>query len=275
MSTITIDGQSLDVQELAADHQTLEISAEVGRDDISTWRQYDRPGGATTTVGANGEFRTTDRSGGAQPVVTVDPPDEWQPEPLDIHDAIVTDYSETEVTPDRYELELTLTRTSNRDRTVSNPNTTGFGARFGRYFGTSERIGKWVFEFSRGEIGLDSGQVLLEEFDGSPAGGSWTIPLLVDDLQARVIMESLSHVDAVAERNIPDATDHIVDTTSGSWNQISIRQPVDGQLFGAATEAIATGWEMERYSHRHWQIDLSLTVIVGFGTTDFGRYFGH
>jgi hypothetical protein len=269
MSTIAIDGQSLDVQELAADHQTLEISAEVDRDDISTWRQYDRPGEATTTIGANGEFRTTDRSGGGQPVVTVEPPDEWQPEPLDAHDAIITDYSETEVAPDRYELELTLTRTSNRDRTVSFPNITGFGRQFGRYFGTSEpseRIGKWVFKLSRGKIGLDSGQVLLEEFNGSSVGGSWTLPLLVDDLQARVVMESLSHIDAVAERNIPDATDRLVDTTSGSWNQISIRQPVNGQLFGAATEAIATGWEMEWYSHRHWRIDLSLTVIGGSGT---------
>lgn len=262
MSTFAIDTHSLDVQELAADHQTLELSAEVDRDDIATWRQYDRPGEANTTVGANGEFRTIDRSGGAQPVVSVDPPTEWQPEPLDVHNAIVTDYSETRAAPDRYELELTLTRTQNRDRVVTEPSSDGFGSDpFGRYFSYTSGSRPWEVTFSRAPVGLDREEILLGELEGDPAGGSWTLPILVDDRRARIIMESLSHVDAVAERAIPDATNRIVDTTSGDWNTVTISNPSSGQLLDGSTDAVVTEWGLEWYSHRRWRVDLSLTTI--------------
>jgi hypothetical protein len=248
LSPWTIDGTDFEANSLSLDHRTLTLGAEVTT-SIDHWRQYDRAGDLEVVEGANGNFRAFDRSGNAQGPVTIAPPTEWSPAPFGSVKVLVDDYSESQIAPGRFEIELSFQRTSNVSRDVTDPGATG----------------PWEFGFSLGTVGLDGGgvldeQVLVAERDGNTTGGTWTLPILLTDQQARVVIESLSHVGATAERSVPDAAKYVVDATSDDRNTISIAAPSRAVIDSGSY--IATTWDLEYFSPRRWRVDLELATIA-------------
>lgn len=244
----SIDGTDLEADSLSLDHQTLTLGSEVTT-SIDHWRQYDRAGDFEVVNGANGDFRAFDTSGGAQGPVTITPPTEWSPAPFGSVEALVESYSESQIAPGRFEIELSFQRTTNISRDATDPGGTG----------------AWEFGFSLGTIGLNGGgldeQVLVAERDGDPTDGAWTLPLLLDDQQARIVMESLSHVGATAERTVPDGENFRIDTTTNQKNTVSLTTPSRATVQDGTY--VATGWDLEWYSHRRrWLVALSLSFVA-------------
>jgi hypothetical protein len=243
----TIDGTDLEANSLSVTHRTLTLGAEVTT-SVDHWRQYDRSGGLQVVGGANGDYRAFDTSGGAQGPITVTPPTEWSPAPFGAIEVFVEDYSESQVAPGRFEIELSFQRASNIGRDVSDPG----------------QAGTWEFGFSRGTIGLDGAldeQVLVAERDGDSVGDTWTLPLLLSDQQARVVIESLSHVGATAERTVPDGQNYVVDTTTTDRNTVELITPPRATVQSGTY--VATGWDLAWYSHRRrWLVELSLSLIA-------------
>lgn len=249
--TWTIDGDALTVRDVTATHRTMSLTATVL--DVAPWRQYDRVGDYQVPVASDGDYRAIDRSGGT--TVSVSPAASDSP-PFDAFDAFVASYEETQVAPDRSELSLTLQRASNRDRSVTDPAGTG----------------AWTLELSQGRLGLDEDQVLLSSVQGTTVDGEWTLPVLLDAGQAEVVLASLSHVDAVAERPVPDAADQLVDATTDDRNTLSIDAPTRATL--PSGEYIARGITLSQYTESRWRADLSLVLENRATTIAAGQYGG-
>lgn len=253
-----IGGLRATVDELSMNHRTISFQHTV-TDTIEAWRGYRRAEDVETVVGADGAFRALDRSGGAQSPITVSPPANDEPTPFDRFEALVVDYAETQEAPGVFSVDLEVVRTSNRPRTVASA---GFGLVFD--VGSPSRnwpSAPWQLDFSQGTIGLAEDQVLLSELDGDATAGEWVLPILLDDIRARILMESLSHVDATAERTVPDGQNYVVDTTSNDTNTVELVTPSRATVQSGTY--VATGWELAWYSHRRrWVVELSLSFVA-------------
>lgn len=265
-----VGGLTATVDDLSMDHRTISLQHTV-TDTIEIWRGYRRADDVETITGAGGSFRAFDRSGRAKSPITITPPADDEPTPFDSFEALVVGYSETQEAPGVFTIELELARTSNRPRVFAS---SAFGLVFtvgspsGNSTSASWESGPWELEFSMGTIGLEEDMVLRSEFDGDPAAGEWTLPILLDDVRARVLMESLSHVDATVKRSVPDGKDFVVDATTNDKNTLKLTAPSRATLQSGTY--IVTEWELHWYSYRRrWHVDLSMSFVASpSGTFD-------
>jgi hypothetical protein len=206
---------------------------------MSPWRQYDRVGDYQIPVASDGAFRTVDRSG-TQPI-TVRPSASEIP-PLEKFDGFVASFEERQAAPDRSELSLVFQRERNRSRSVADP----------------QGSGAWTLAFSEGTIGLTERDVLQASNQGTTTDGEWTLPILLSPTQAEVVLASLAHNDAIAERPIPDAADDVIDATASGRNTVTLSVPSRALLSDG--DYVVRGFDLRPYAEERWRSDLILVA---------------
>lgn len=249
----SVGGLSITPSDLSVDHQTLTLRGIV-KDDIDQWRKYGRSGDIETIVGAGGEYRTISR--GTRSTVTVTPPADLRPTPFDEHEAYVANYQEFQQSPGVHEVVVDLRRDTNRPRLLNGPPAT-LGTFPLVYTVGTKTARSYEIRFSLADVVFPEDAVRRTDLRGDPAGGRWTLPLLLNDSQARVVLESLSHNDATTERAVPDGRDFPQDTTADDKNLIRVSAPSRGTL--PEGTYVVSGFSVDRYSQRRgWAADLEL-----------------
>jgi hypothetical protein len=237
----SVGGLSITPSDLSVDHQTLTLRGIIKK-DIDQWRKYDRSGDIETIVGAGGEYRTISR--GTRSTVTVTPPADLRPTPFDTHEAYVANYQEFQQSPGVHEVVVDLRRDTNRPRVYAN----------GDYTLSSPAFD---LELSMARVDLPADAVRRTDLRGDPAGGRWTLPLLLKDQPARIVLESLSHNDATTERTVPDGRDFPTDTTADDKNLVRVSAPSRATL--PEGTFVVSGFSVDRHTHRRgWAADLEL-----------------
>lgn len=236
-----IDSDRIDPETIEVTPDTLSIEFVVDRSQIEHWRQYERAGDVNVETGYGGSFRAVDRSGRTD-AIHIDPPTSSQP-PFDASRYYISDYSEEQLGPGRYRLELTAQRLTNR----------------ADVYDVGDQSGSpWTIDLKTGAISLENTQVgRIEERSGSTTGAQVTLSLLVSDEQAAAIMDSLGYPKGVVERQIPDGEDQLVDESGRQTMSLEVPP-------GASIEPgrwFAIEWTVNRWSfdsdHR-WRIDLEI-----------------
>jgi hypothetical protein len=238
----TIDGTTIEpVNGASLSPTALAISFEADRGDISQWRAYDRAGDYRRIGEYAGGWRLVD-DGGRASTVTLDPPADRKP-PLDAVEGYVQSYSEQQVATDRYAVDLTVERETERQDVYSAP---------------AESGGDWAIATAHGTIALEARQVGRASQRGSAEGGQWSLALWLTDTQAGAIADAAGTPGAVVERPVGDGEDGWADA-SGGRQTVTITAPAGATLPGG--DHFVAGWGLEHAGYgprREWRADLTL-----------------
>lgn len=244
---------------LAVDSETISFEFEITSDSLSAVRAFDRSGDVSVTSGFGGVFFVDDESSDSS--IRLIPGDADYPAVDKSAEWYVDDYSETQISPARYTVELVCRRKSNRDETVNRLVETGWssdGWGDGGWGGTAPDL---KIELSYGNLALDEQDIGQIERDGSPVAGSSTLPLLVSAAQLGALADSVGYPNGVVERTIPDGDDRIVDESDADRQTVSITTRSGVDLDPDDGDYIVRGWSAEFYSYEishRFQIDLTI-----------------
>jgi hypothetical protein len=236
----TTDPTMILASSLTADAQTVSLSFEVHRDEIDAWRRFDRAGDISVESGFAGQYRAIDRGARSGPT-RVEPPVDQEP-PFPRADYFVTSYGEEQVAPDRFQVDMTFQRLSNR----------------GQEFGTLSEAGDWEFALETGTVGLDAAQVSPASGSGTTAGPEFELQLRIGDDQAAALMDNWGYPEGVVERPVGDGEDYLVDQSPDSRQTVTVTSPS-----GAAIDDddyLVTGWQIETAgfeASRRWSVDVT------------------
>jgi hypothetical protein len=223
---------------LALTPTTLSVGFDVqGSSSIDAWRAYDRAGDLSVETGFGGAFRTVDRAGRGDTVAVQPPP--WASPPVDSVDGFVQSYSEEQVAPDVWEIDLTIVRASNR----ATP------------FNTVSESGAWEVATQRGTIGLSGRYVGVSSQSGTSAGGDWTLRLALSDSQAAAWADACSHPDGVSEETVSDGSNYLVDDSPNSRQTVTLSVPSNATIPGG--DHLVQDWTLSprSYGEQPWQLD--------------------
>lgn len=238
----TIDGTTAEpVNSLTLTPTALSISFEADRSDISQWRAYDRSGDYRRIGEYAGGWRLVD-DGGRSATVTLDPPADRKP-PLDTVTGYVQSYSERQAAADRFAVDLTVERESERQDVYSAP---------------AESGGDWELSTAHGTIALEARQVGRASQRGSTEGGQWSLPIWLTDVQAGAIADAAGTPDAVVERPVGDGENRWADA-SGGRQTVTITAPAGATLPGG--DHFIPDWTLEHAGYgpsREWRATLTL-----------------
>lgn len=223
--------------------QTISLTTDVSESNIDAFREFaDRAGDLDTESGFGGSFRTLNR--GTGDTVEVIPGVESSP-PVAQTDMFVASYSESQLSPVRFEVDIELQRLANRDD-ATDPDTLQTGD-------------EWAITLDTGAtIGLSGRQVAPPERDGSPSGASVGLEIIVSSDQAAAILDRIGYPAGVVERSVPDGDDQLVDE-SGGRQTIAIDAPPDAAIDSG--EWLVRGWGLSFNAFdepRRWRLSLSL-----------------
>ena len=264
--TWTVAGVAVPVQadiELTA--ATLSLSFVVSTSELTTWREVgDRAGDLAVETGAGGALRTIAR--GTSGTLTVDA-DAADAPPIATSEWYVDGYSEEQLAPQRYELELDLQRPTNRrdeftldDIDVSSADE-GFGLNFGEDFGAGAQLALLVELGGEGlTLGITERQLGQLDRDGAPTGADVTMPLLLSVEQAAAVADAAGYPEAVVERTVPDGDSLRVDE-SGGRQTLGLQTRDDVALDDG--NWLLSEWSLERHSYttgRRWRAELTLAA---------------
>ena len=235
-----IDRERLQPSEIEADAETLSLSFQVQRDQLPTWRQFDRAGDVNVDEGFAGAFRAIGRDGDDDVEVRTAfnrlrpfiPSTSYR----------VAGYSETQLSPTRFELALELQRVTNR----------------GEGFPELSQTGAWEVDLQHGTVGLSERQVGQIDREGAPPGAEVALEVLVSDDQAAALLDNLGYPAGVVERTVPDGDSVRVDETGGRQT-VMLSAPAEAAL--ASGDWFVTDWTLSfnAYSEeRQWAIELAL-----------------
>lgn len=236
-----IDGTAIDVKAVSLTPATITVGFETDRDSISTWRNYDHTGGFRRKNKYGGGWRLIERAGRSSEV-TVTVPSRHKP-PLDNVLGYTQGFQEEKVAADRFEIDLTVGRSSERKNLYSAPTQTG---------------GHWQISLNTGSLALAQNQVSPTTQSGSKETGQWTLNVQLSDEQAGAIADVPSTPDAVISRGVGENPDTAVDTTGGRQT-LTISAPA-GSGFPDG-DYIVSGWSIEHVAYapnRKWAVELTL-----------------
>ena len=236
-----IDRERLQPSEIEADADTLSLSFQVQRDQLPTWRQFDRADDVDVEEGFGGAFRAIGRDGRDDVEVRI-PFTRLRPfEPA--VDYRVTGYQEEQQSTDLFEIELDLHRVTNRTEA----------------FPALEQSGDdWTLSLAHGTIALANEQVGQLDREGDTPGASVTLPLILSDEQAAALLDSVGYPAGVVVESVPDGPDQRVDETGGRQT-IDLDAPAEAMI--DAGEWFVIDWSLEWWSFsedREWRVELTL-----------------
>lgn len=237
-----IDGRAITPAAIKASARDVILEFTVLATDVSHWRQYDSAGDVIRIPQNGGGFRLVDNSGRSPVTVSVPAPD--RPPFNRTIDGYVDDYNEEQLSPDRYQISLTILRTEPRPAVTSQATDTA----------------TYEFDTSRGVVGLDADDVGQLETEASGAGRIHELQLRVDDETAARLLDAWSTPTAIVERAVPDGEDVFVDTADGGQT-VSISTPTRASL--AAGDYGITDWTLTQsgFGTHRWTLAVSLAGL--------------
>jgi len=236
--TWALQGRSADVENITLTPKTISLSFQSDRDNIDDCRLYERAGDLNVNIGYAGAFRAIARSS-ATPTA-VEPPAADSPPFVQIN-GYVNGYQEEQVAPDRFEISLTVHRTSNRDQE----------------FAAITETGDWEISLDHGTVGLNESQVEPLSAGGTTTGADVSLALALSDDQAAAMLDSLGYPDAIAERPIPDGDDTLVD--ENGRQTVTITSPRASSLSDG--DWLVKRWTVRFRSYepsRNWRMELTM-----------------
>jgi len=234
--------------------ESITLSFDVDADNLGTWRAIgDRAGRLDTETGFGGAFQTFAR--GSDGTVTVTPASVSSP-PFAFGSFFVSSYRESHYAPKKTVVEFELARQTNRRDEFSGISATDVQTAPGAptlTLGLRDGSGLSL-EFGPDQVGQLSR-------DGSPAGPSIEVPLLVSPAQAAAVADAAGFPGGVVERAVPDGDSIIVDESGG--RQTAVVSAADDVPLADGDYAIA-GWTIERYrfdERRRFRLALTLRPL--------------
>jgi len=229
--------------DVAVTAQTISLTTNIAEPQLDTFRALgDRAGDLTTEEGHAGAFRAIDRGG--DPSVELVPGAGSTP-PIAQTETLIAGYSESQLSPTRFEVAVELQRVANRSE-ATDPDTlqTGDG---------------WLLTLDTGDVvGLSERQVGQADREGAPPGATLTLPLRVSSDQAGALLDRVGYPGGVAERSVPDGPDQRVDETGGRQT-VTLSTPADAAI--ADGDWFVTDWSLTFNSYsedRQWLVELAL-----------------
>lgn len=250
--TTTVDGLELDVTELSLSASEVTITGEVSADAIDAWRRFNSVQNSTLERGAGGDFRTIPRG---DPVIELSPDPTFTPPLVDPVEGVVVSFSETQISPARYELRLTVQRM--RPRLDAYPSRSEAPVRAVDERGADE----WILELNTSRLALDREQVTLGSAQSSKAGEVARLRALLDNEQAAAIADTAGLISPVVDRGVPDAVDIAVDTSADGRHTLTVN-PAAGETSIRAAEHLLRSWRLTWRSYeprRRWAVEASLS----------------
>lgn len=256
---ITLTHDALDISMLASavggDGYSADDYGELygGVAELNVLREFDRAGDLDVKTGYAGRFHTIERSG-RDPVdveTAIDPATRHAP-PVDLEDWLVADYSESQVGPNLYRVDVSFQRPEPREDAfdpVSPESSTGWGeGGWGEagWGGLSTSPDTWTFDLRHGAFELDETQVGLLDRDGSTEGGVATLELHLNREEAAAIADSAGYVDAAVERPVPEGLDFAADTHPDGRQSVYVSMHEGFELDSGWY--VILGWELELFA---------------------------
>jgi len=278
----TIDGAAVTADGVSLTPRSLSVSFTVEATDISTWRAYDTSGDYSRIGQYGGDWRLVDDADRASQT-TISPPAAFKP-PLDDVTGYVQSYTESQVAPDRIQVDIGVERDGARrdvypapaegDLIVPSGETESIAAGERESYlaadidGTLDLDGTlvigeaptaWTISTTHGQLALTERQVSPAEQRGSTTGGQWAVTLGLTDQQAGAIADAAGIPDAVVDRDVPSGSDTTVDTSPDDRQTITIDAPAraalpSGDYLVADWSLTTRGWTPDR----RWTIELTL-----------------
>jgi hypothetical protein len=246
-----------------ATHQNLQLTTRVETQDLlDTLRSLKSDEGKVDVLPRDdGGFVAVDRADGGN-TYHVLPPAERLPlrREQDVH---VERYEESLVSQsvDEWDVELELIKSTNRTDSPSSPDTEGY--RNGAVFDASfpmvfARPGlEWVFGTRYGEI--QTGRVDADVVGSGEQGvRRFDIVARLTFAQAHVFEAALNRVGGARVRDIPDATNTVVDDTDNDVVTVSV-DPAGGNGVVPTGDYVVSGWESERLNDAVQEVSFRIT----------------
>lgn len=117
--------------------------------------------------------------------------------------------------------------------------------------------GFWKYEFEKGSIVT---RRVTTDIEREPTNElkSVTVSFLAEPEEVRVMEENLSKLNAVAERDVPDGTNIVEDSTSDKRHIVDVTPPQDARDTVEAGEYYVTEWETEYQQSRAYIVQMNL-----------------
>lgn len=250
--TTTVGGLALEVTELSLSAAEVTLTGEVSANAIDAWRRFDAVQNSTLERGAGGDFRTIPRG---DPVIELSPDATFTPPFVDPVEGVVVEFSETQLTPTRYELRLSVQRM--RPRLDAYPSRTEAPDRAVDEAGADE----WVIELNSSRLALGREQVTLGSAQSSKAGEIARLRAFLDSEQAAALADTAGLISPVVDRGVPDAVDIAVDTSADGRHTLTVN-PAAGETSIRAAEHLLRSWRLTWRSYepgRRWALEASLS----------------
>lgn len=117
--------------------------------------------------------------------------------------------------------------------------------------------GFWKYSFEKGSIVT---RRVTTDIEREPTNElkSVTVSFLAEPEEVRVMEENLSKLNAVAERDVPDGTNIVEDSTSDKRHIVDVTPPQDARDTVEAGEYYVTEWETEYQQSRAYIVQMNL-----------------
>jgi len=254
-----IGRDAVSISSLSIDSQTVSFRFEIPANALDYWRQFDEAGDVAVQSGFAGVFHVVEQ--GEDSSIELYPGRKDYPAVDRSADWFVDGYSEEQIAPGRFAIELTCIRQTNRDESTTRLTETGWssdGWGDGGWGGTSPPL---KIELPYGTLAVDEGSIGQISGDGSPSGEAATLPLLVSAAQLGAFADAIGSPDAVVERAVPDGENRAVDGSPNSTQTLTLSTASDVDLDLDDGDYLARDWSASYYSqnesHRY-QIELTL-----------------
>lgn len=207
----------------------------------------------------DGGFTAVDRANGAN-TFTLDPPESRKPlrQSGEYH---VRKYQEDLVSADvgEWDVEVEFVRSSNRTDAPSYTDLgTGSGASFAWTFDQAFTYRPtWVFQTRHGDVKT---RRVDAEFLGTGADGvkRFELRARLTFQQAHVVEAALNRLMGSRVKTVPDATNVVVDETSGDVNTVFVESPTTDVV--ASGDYVVTGWDSTRLNDAYQEVSLVLAL---------------
>jgi len=233
------------VQTLSVRPTDVSVTFTVPRNEVSTWRQYQRAGDIRTEEGAAGRFRTFDEAGRASPVSLSPAP--WFSPPLSDISGYVINYGEEQVSPTTTQVSLTIQRLTNRDS---------------QFTPVSQSGGPYEVRVADGSLSLTESQVSTASTQGATSGRQLSVALTLSPEQAATLLDNVGFPAAVQDRPIDEGRDELLDTTPSDRQTVRIDAPSEALL--GSGDFLVQGWSLATAGfdeRRRYRVDLDLAHL--------------
>lgn len=196
----------------------------------------DGTGKSEVLVRSDGGFTVEDRSRGRNKVILTTNRDD--PDVRPIEEWYTMGYDEEQIDQEGNTWEVEVTLAPEKEKAFDNEYNTISGS-------SKSQSGKeWLFSFQIGDVLTRNVQA---DFTRSPEGEVDTVELttIVTSEEVRIVEESLSKLNSVNYRKVPDGPDVVEDVHPQDSNTVTVTPPSDAEVSVDPGDYVVDSWETE------------------------------